>query len=158
MLQPIQHPTEDDHIFTEYTIGPHTIETFGDVDAVWEQLCEKHGYSEVVDQNELMMELPWCKGVMKPDERHPRPPFDPHPQDLDFSAPHGLTSPDQDTIEWVENYQSKAEYPSMLFAGMTCKPPHPRPFPRVLIPVTQTMASALVVASQMGHGQLARSK
>jgi [acyl-carrier-protein] S-malonyltransferase len=116
---PIQHPTDDDHIFTEYTIGPYTIETYGDVDAVWEHLCEKHGYSEVVDQNELMLELPWCKGVMKPDERHPRPPFDPHPQDLDFSAPHGLVSPGQDDIEWVENYQSKAEYPSMLFAGMT---------------------------------------
>eukprot|EP00656_Telonema_subtile_P011362 TRINITY_DN155_c0_g1_i4.p1 TRINITY_DN155_c0_g1~~TRINITY_DN155_c0_g1_i4.p1 ORF type:complete len:465 (-),score=173.94 TRINITY_DN155_c0_g1_i4:192-1586(-) len=26
---------------------------------------------------------------------------------------------DRNTIEWVENYQSKAEYPSMLFAGMT---------------------------------------
>jgi len=116
---PIQHPTDDGHIFTEYTIGPHTIECYTDVDAVWEQLCEKHGYSEVVDQNELMMELPWCKGVMKPDERHPRPPFDPHPQEIDFQAPHGLTSPGQDHIEWVENYQSKAEYPSMLFAGMT---------------------------------------
>merc|ERR1711865_815972 len=116
---PIQHPTDDDHIFTEYTIGPYTIETYGDVDAVWEHLCEKHGYSEVVDQNELMLELPWGKGVMKPDERHPRPPFDPHPQDLDFTAPHGLCSPDQDDVEWVENYQSKAEYPSMLFAGMT---------------------------------------
>ena len=126
---PIQHPTDDDHIFTEYTIGPHTIECYTDVDAAWEALCEKHGYNEVVDQNELMMELPWCKGVMKPDERHPRPPFDPHPQELDFKAPHGLVSPGQDHIEWVENYQSKAEYPSMLFAGMTCEhliPPLPR--------------------------------
>eukprot|EP00658_Telonema_sp_P-2_P053795 TRINITY_DN4249_c0_g1_i1.p1 TRINITY_DN4249_c0_g1~~TRINITY_DN4249_c0_g1_i1.p1 ORF type:complete len:552 (+),score=156.27 TRINITY_DN4249_c0_g1_i1:210-1865(+) len=116
---PIQHPTDDDHIFTEYTIGPHTIEAYTDVDAVWQQLCQKHGYSEVVDQNELMMELPWCKGVMRPDERHSPPPFDPSPQDLAFELPHGLVSPGESEVIWVENYQSKAEYPSLLFAGMT---------------------------------------
>lgn len=92
---PIQHPTDDERIFTEYQIGPHTIECYGDVDAVWEGLCKKHGgHQEVTDQNALMMELPWTKGVMKADERHPAPPFDPSPQDIDFKQPHGLTSPD----------------------------------------------------------------
>jgi len=48
--------------------------------------------------------------------------------------------PGQDTIEWVENYQSKAEHPSMLFAGMSCAlltPEGPEPgqkVPRYQVP------------------------